>query len=64
MTLSERIYVYGYKEPIDGYIEKEFLHTFLDANGAERYVESHRKMFPARFNQYALWKGDREYARI
>ena len=61
MTLSERIYVYGYKEPVNGYIEKEFLHSFLDVRGADGYIKKHRKMFPDRFDKYAMWRGDQEF---
>lgn len=64
MTLSDRIYVYGYKEPVNGYIEKEFLHSFLDSKGAEGYIKKHRAIFPGRFDKYALWKSDYEYRVI
>jgi len=58
--LSERIYVYGYHYHPCGYVEKEFLHTFLDEKGAEGYIDKHKNLFPDRFQKYALWKGDAE----
>lgn len=48
MALSNRVYVYGIGR---GGI-KEFLHTFLDREGAVSYIHKHRKLFGSRFHTY------------
>ena len=54
-----RTYVYG-----TTIREREFLHSFLDEPAALKYINKHIKMFPRRFEGYALYHGDMRYKEI
>ena len=54
-----RTYVYG-----TTIREREFLHSFLDEPAALKYIQKHSKLFPRRFEGYALYHGDTCYKEI